>query len=344
MRWHIKTVTGTTARTFGIMDTPDPISKLHNAVYKAIHAKGNLNRDLRLAELKDMLEHNAQYIDEVMEDDYRNSTMLNDAVRYADISVVNILLDSGADPTVLSGMSDCQHTCLFTCCSYPRDPVRLAIAETLLNRGLDVNTQMPDPICIPGYEICNPYSKALHYACFERNYEFVKLFLKHHANVHALDSAGMTPLEVAVTPNYTRNYDEDLLPIIIALVEAGADLYAIDKFGRTLLHRSVSLPYQGYHLDVIRYLVNAGVPDICTLNGMTASDVAVADCAARGENSIRMAGKLCTDLQIIFKEYRQRLVAFAIGNRQHGGIASRRIPGAHTWRRIANRDPDNTST
>lgn len=328
----IKGAIDTTAMTFHMHTIDDPTFKLiYDRVCSAIRwSETRSTRDQQLGFLRDTLNSNEEnevnLINKYFADDWK-MTLLSHAVQAADAEVVNLLLAHGANPNLLVGVGLCQYTCLFTCCQFARDHQRLSIAEALIKHGADINvnvTHTMDP-----YN--NPYSTALHFACQNRNYDIVILFLQHHANVHAVDSAGRTPLEMAVTPNENVDYPGAVLMIVNELVAHGANPNAInEKTGQTLLHRAAEYPYAGYNWDVVRYLINCGVQDIKDSNGMTACDVSKAACRLISEK-IEMSTAFCIFYKNAFQENHQRIRAFAMGNHHHGGIASRRIPGAHDW-------------
>jgi hypothetical protein len=320
---------------YGETQLTPQFKKLWRITFAAIGGFDDVRgRLMRLAALQEALYKDATYVNTVYERHGQYCTLLNYAVDEADLDVVNILLDYDANPNILCGGSNDLHTCIFTACM-SRHTRKLAMALTLINHGLDINAKMPETICQQGYH--NNYSTALHYACEGGNYQFVRLFLEHRADLYAVDSKGRTPLAIAVTPaNNSRSNDEVLLTIR-TLVEYGADLYAVDRYGQTLLHMAAGYPCGGcYNMDVVRYLVDSGVQDVRDLKGMSVGDVAV---KAYSFNShvLKSSRLFCKRLQTMLYEYKQRLVAFALGNRERGtGVASRHYPGAHSWRRIAN--------
>jgi hypothetical protein len=325
-----------------------PMKKLWFITRAATSARLSGEDRVELAALREALHEDATYINTVFnrsiqffnggDAGHRVTTLLDWAVTSEAPDVVNLLLEYGANPDILVGEPDELHTCLFSICTYPVEYHRhiFTIASALVATGLDINAKM-----YTGSH--NSYSTVLHHACDAGNYEMVKMFLDHNANVYAVDSEGMTPLVVAVTPSGSMQRDVGMLPIIRTLVAHGADLHAIDRFGQTLLHRSAINPYAAhdnrygphYRMDVVQYLVENGVSDIRDLNGMSAADVAVKE---YGLNSLelRLSRLFGTCLQAMLDDRQRRLVAFAMGYRGHDvEVASNRHASvAHDWRRM----------
>ncbi|KAJ1486206.1 ankyrin repeat-containing domain protein [Baffinella frigidus] len=312
--------------------------RLYTVVVDTLNSRGGPHRQLLVATLRDVLYTGTVDINTITVDGFRDETLLDRAVDHADIDIVNILLEHRADPNIICGPPTYRHNCLFTSCLSYHD-TGVPIALTLIKHGVDINAKMPQDPTSSGFR--NMYSTVLHCACKEWNFEFVRLLLENHADVNAVDSMGMTPLACAVKTNGAdvKCFKKGAIRTIEVLVEYGADLHATDRFGQTLLHIAAAVPRGEYNMDVVRYLVDGGVSDLRDMDGMTASDVAV-----KGHSSNlrqRHASKLfCTRLRTMLQERCQHLVAFAMGNRQRGkGLASRRVHGAHDWRRIAKGSP-----
>ena len=276
-----------------------------------------------LAELRDALDKDDTMVNRCFYRWGNRCTLLNDAVALPDIDVVNILLDHGADPNILCGDDNNLHNSFFTA-SVTRGNRTEAMVLTLIKHGLEINAMMPETVNDRGYP--NSNSTALHYVCSDGNYKFARILLDHGADVFAVDSEGMTPLSKAVTPAQNSRRNDEVLITVRTLVAYGADLHAIDIRGQTLLHRVAKYPCSTpYNMELVRYLVYMGVPDILDFKGMSACDVAKKEFGFN-PGVLQQSRLFCTRFQTILDEHKQHLVAFALGNHQRG-------PRAHSKRR-----------
>ncbi|NIM67382.1 MAG: hypothetical protein GTO55_04440 [Armatimonadetes bacterium] len=141
------------------------------------------------------------------------------AVRSRDPSVVQLLLDRGADLNRAYGSK----TPLMQAASWGRSP---EIMRLLLAAGAEVNAR-------------GGYGKtALHYAVASNRTDSVRLLLEAGAEVNARDNEGKTPLD-AMTGLATSLGGESLNEKAALLVTYGADVNSLPKDGRTPLIRAV---------------------------------------------------------------------------------------------------------
>jgi ankyrin repeat protein len=112
------------------------------------------------------------------------------------------------------------------------------IVERLIKAGANVNAKqlkfsLP---CGSGEENTPSQNTPLHFAAAKGNPETIKVLLKGGAELEATNVHGITPLMSTVDPPlYTGINEESRLANIECLVEAGANINARDKRGRTIL-------------------------------------------------------------------------------------------------------------
>jgi ankyrin repeat protein len=332
------------ARTLDTISDSDPVSDsdtmsdsdddegsrcrlLYKTTMDALCSKFESWRRSALKTLRKLLDVDTKYINFVY-GNWAPNTLLATAVSEIDFEVVQILLEYGADPNVLCGRYPDQYNCIFRVSSDMRS---LDIATMLINHGLDVNAKMPE-----GHpEDLNRYSTALHCVCMNHNFAVARMLLANGAYVNVVDSKGMTPAVCVMARNEHCSREEAAVQTIRVLMEYGADVHAIDKFGRTLVHMCAITPRGEYNMKLVRFLVvDHGVQDLLDFKGQSASDAAYEEFSFNDfqRRSSRLFGKR---LQEMFEEHRHHLVSFARGNRQHGGAASRQNPGVYDWRRNA---------
>ena len=79
-------------------------------------------------------------------------------------------------------------------------------------------------------------STPLHYACREGNFEIVKLLVKHGADVNRENRySTIYPIFDILSSIKAK----ESLPLILFLIESGADIMAVDSFGNTILHYAI---------------------------------------------------------------------------------------------------------
>lgn len=92
-------------------------------------------------------------------------------------------------------------------------------------------------------------------------------FLECGAEAFAVDACGRSPLDVAV--------DAAVVPLVVALVERGADVNWRDKHGRTALFGALQLP-EPVALPIVKALLAAGAdPEAAAANGETPLGIAL---------------------------------------------------------------------
>ena len=169
------------------------------------------------------------------------------AVTRGYVSMVELLLDNGADPNVLT---DGKKTPLFELNNVGNDDERKAIARLLLDHGADPN------IDITGY---TPIQNALAYGLAD----VIDILLDYGTNYMILSNRGNTIWDFAVTDH---NYD-----IITSLLKHGMNINYQDSQGATALIRSVV----NKENRMVDFLLEHGAdPNIRTNIGFTALDMA----------------------------------------------------------------------
>ena len=117
------------------------------------------------------------------------------------------------------------------------------IVELLANNGAPINAR----------EKNNASWTALHAACHMKNIETVELLIRFGADVNIISDNHITPLHVAVVPNFGSNYDA-CHRISNLLIKAGADVNKADGTGWTPMHMAACRN----NSDTIFLLANAG--------------------------------------------------------------------------------------
>ncbi|KAA8894417.1 ankyrin repeat-containing domain protein [Sphaerosporella brunnea] len=182
---------------------------------------------------------------------YRNFTPLHSAVFYKHgVAMLELLLDNNADPNALD---DEQCT-----------PLHLApnkdIAEILIKRGASINVanrmdQTPLSIAIKAkdkdwvamllrynkhiaganvHHTDNQQSTALFSICLHGDQKTVRLLLDNRCNPSTRNRKGLTPVHIAAEEGWPK--------ICKMLLEAGANVNAINYYRSTPLHRLTSIP------------------------------------------------------------------------------------------------------
>ena len=175
-----------------------------------------------------------------------------------DPGVIELLLDTGADPEAPVAFSDGEHP-LHTA-AVRSDP---GFAEVLLERGADVDgTDAND-------------RTPLHVAALHSGWsgtDVLELLLSWGANVEAEDNLGQTPIFAAVTA-VSEDAPVSRGPTAIKLLrEWGARLDVVDERGETLLHHAAG--HRRVTAALVEFLIGEGIPvDAKNDDGETALDL-----------------------------------------------------------------------
>jgi len=140
------------------------------------------------------------------------------------------------------------------------------ILTWLLQHGADVDTRVK-----PGRDGQLFYPAgwtALHITARRKDLSVAELLLRNGADPNARDEVGMTPLHSAMRPAYGALYKR----LVRTLIDAGADVDAVDAEGRTALHYVCTGP-EKYYQAVLKLLVHRGARvDLKDSDGCTPID------------------------------------------------------------------------
>jgi len=240
---------------------------------------------------------------------FERETPLCIAVQEGCLVVVKLLLEHGADPHALSGSfkGTAMHHAIRAYCTFEE---KRSIIFELLAHHADINARTREG------------TTALHSACSAGDIDILMLLLQLGARIDVVTLKGQTALMRAVGNLYEQH---NAVSVVRLLIQHGADVLAVDFNNGTLLHTMVTCETMR-NLPLARFLIENGVRDSVDINGMTAGDLAKSD-----DFDNRPGVSFAKSIQRMFTEHRQRLVAFAMGNRERGRKASLVIRGAHDW-------------
>ena len=190
-------------------------------------------------------------------------SLLQYAVRACNYNVVEKLLEYGADANSshvgprMELRVDGEYApvgpldCLSEICIAPPSKDGEEIAEMLMRYGADLTTMKNQH----GYPL-------LHQCCCKCELKLVKLLCLYdrHDSINKpfkLQSGvlSITPLAFAVR-NASSRYAKRVVEVLVA---HGADIYALDRFGHTLVHAIAASNTGYYNFEVLCYLVRRGV-------------------------------------------------------------------------------------
>ena len=238
------------------------------------------------------------------------TTPLCAAIQHGCPVVVKLLLEHGADPSILSELSGrwqqtAMHEAVAASCTFE---AKRSIILELFAYNADINVRSAAGVT------------ALHMACKLGYVDVANLLLQLDAKIDVVTARGQTVLMSAVGNQWEQ---QNAVPIVRLLIQYGADVLDVDSNNRTLLHTMVAWETTK-NLPLARFLIENGVQDNKDHGGMTAGDFAISEHPHEG---VRFAKRI----QPMFKEHQRRLFAFAMGNRERGRHASLVIRGAHDW-------------
>lgn len=167
-----------------------------------------IKKACRLGDISELEESLSKYPELINESDSKLGwTELYRSVVCGQYNIVEVLLQSNADPNIKSKMGD---TALHRAASNKQR----AIAKLLLTYKADPNIQQNDG------------ESPLHQACIQGDYKMAKLLLQHNANPNMQDSVyGKTPLHYVVDHCYTN--------IVALLIQFQASTEITDRHGKS---------------------------------------------------------------------------------------------------------------
>jgi ankyrin repeat protein len=146
---------------------------------------------------------------------YKGHTALASLIFQEDLDILEHALAHGADPNVTLG-DNASATPLM----YALDQHNVKLATLLLERGARVDTRLPD-------------GRSVLHHCLPDEAE---ILLRYHADVHATDNTGSTPLHAAFKRALSPLVCEAL---VLLLLRHNADVNATDNTGSTPLHAAI---------------------------------------------------------------------------------------------------------
>ncbi len=204
------------------------------------------------------------------------SNVLEQAAYYGNKSVINFLLEKGAEwescvkdiMEMASNSGSVEIIELFEekGVSIPDSLLhnavngdQLELLKFLLNKNLDVNA-------LDEYSQQTP----LHEAASKGNYEIAKLLLENNANVNAISDSQETPLFSAVEEEYDDERLQKRLQLIELLIDKGADVNFKNKSKNTPLHKAAKLGL----FEIVKLLVEKGA-DVSAKNKQSKTSISV---------------------------------------------------------------------
>ncbi|KAL4949672.1 ankyrin repeat-containing domain protein [Aspergillus filifer] len=190
----------------------------------------------------------------VINEQRENDEWLPAHASYDNHEIMQILLENGADPTLLSNRENCLHLAI----RYEKSDVVKVLLDHRPKLDLEV---MVDP---PFYDGDDDYT-ALSIACSLGNAGIVRQLLEADANRNHQTKLGKRPLDISIEVCSLAAAD--------VLLEYRTPIDYTDEDGNTPLHRISAATPQ----DLVKRLVNAGInPSVTNNNGVTPLRIAVA--------------------------------------------------------------------
>jgi ankyrin repeat protein len=163
------------------------------------------------------------------------------AARYSSAEVMKLLLEKHA--SLVHTKSNKQNwTPLCLLCNNRFDDEAVRVASLLLDHGAKIN------------QVCGEFDDTpLLLACWKGRADLVSLLLERGANVKAVRSDGLNVLHCACM---NGAFGKEIIPL---LVKAGADVNAVDKFGKTALTYAITRSYD-FGKEMLKYLPSNSTP------------------------------------------------------------------------------------